>query len=272
MSKLTPHNQFSAYKFITPFIIIFFLVSLLPYIIGLFMSFHYWFLLEEFKGENIDFVGVDNYFLIYDEKNINSLFSSLIVFLVVSVLFIHFFALLFSKLITYCFKSSQAWILLALITPYVVSELALQFGAGYIDIKTRAFAGLDLMDVAFEDAWVEIYKLAGFFTLIYYMVLKSVPKNILEAAKLEGASIVKVFFAIELPHMKKMISMMFVLSIVMLIGKARAVDFMIQFLWQAGDMGLASVFTWTYVYLLLIIVFLIFVYKKIRQALKEKQL
>jgi len=266
MSNLTPANQASAYKFIAPFLILFISVNLLPYILSFYMSFHYWFLNSEFTSENIDFVGIENYFFIFSEPHIGENLFSIFIYMILSI---HILSLLFAKLITYCFKFTHVWILLAMITPYVVTSVS--FSLPFINTREPNFQ-LIYPAIAYNDALTQIYTLTGFFTVIYYMVLKSVPHNILEAAKLEGASIVKVFILIEIPHMKKMILMMMALSIVMLIGNASGIDIIIQLLWNGKDMGLASSLTWIYIYMLLIIVFSILIFNKIKQKIKGRQL
>ena len=266
MKSFNKRNQISAYKFLIPFFIVFILINLVPYLIGLYMSFNYWYLMTEFKSENIKFVGIENFTLLYTEPGIKQAMSSVLLYVSLSVMVIHPLALFFAKMISYCLKSTQAWIILAFITPYVVSDMAIEFS---LDIFRDASGNLkyfkeNWVSLSYYDALISIYQLVGFFTIVYYMVLKSVPKNIIEAAQLDGASIFLIFYKIEFNYMKKMIIMMFVLSIVMLIGSARGINFVIDNLWFVGDMGISAAFTWTYIYYLMLIIFFIFLYKKVR--------
>ncbi|MCJ8312509.1 MAG: sugar ABC transporter permease [Saccharospirillaceae bacterium] len=265
MHKLDKTNQSSAYKFLVPFLIAFLLVNLFPYLTSFYVSFQYWSLYTPFIGENIEFVKAENYLLIYDERGFFASLLNVLLFLVFSVFIIHSLALLFAKLISISAKKTQGIILIAFIVPFVVNTNATNVGLiemGLFIFYDPINDGVILKSIS-ESISIS-YQFVGFFTLIYYMVLKSVPKNIIEAAQLDGASIARVFLSIELPHLKRMIVMMLVLSMIMMMQSARGFVDIINVFFRVGDMGLASAFSWTFIFLVLVFIMTVLLILKYR--------
>lgn len=82
-----------------------------------------------------------------------------------------------------------------------------------------------------------IWQYAGFYILIYYAALKNVPESVIEAARIDGATPVKIAYQIKLPLIKGIIKVTIVLAI---IGSLKYFD-LIYVMTNGGPNGASEV-------------------------------
>ncbi len=311
----TGNYGYAPYLFLTPFFIIFLVFNLYPYATSLFTSFFIWNPVTEFKLENMKFVGAENYFFVLEEPDLNQVLLSISIFLPTSLICIHGFALLMAKLISLTPSFLQQIFVFLIMIPYMVSELVLTHSLlPYFSspesianqvlnlLKILPFIGLQDIEV-----WINVFsygrtptvlayvflilvmmfKYTGFFTLVYYLTLKSRSVDVLEAARLDGANHLQTFWHIDLPHLSKMLKMMLLLSSIFLLQSSEVQNFLAQLVPYSGqkyfvtfsrivqtlvyylDMGSASAFAWLFTFCLFCLLGLLFLFPKILSKIKS---
>ncbi|MCJ8311949.1 MAG: sugar ABC transporter permease [Saccharospirillaceae bacterium] len=274
MNNITRSKNNGAYKFIAPFLLVFFAVNLFPYFISFYTSLHEWDMSYRFIDENLTYTGLKNYGLFHIDKYFFPTLLNIVVFALCSVVLIHCLSIIVAKLILLSSKKAQGLILIAYVVPYVVNKDALvigaqEYGIGLTIIESRWWGPIVN---GVNESFIATYQFIGFFTLIYYMVLKSIKRNLIEAAQLEGANVWDIFINIEFPYLKNMLYMMIVLSVIMLIQVAQGFKFIIGNLFWMREIDIASAFSWVYIFFVMALFIKISIVRKLIIKRKEKSL
>ena len=289
--------KLAAGGFFLPFVLIFVCFNLYPYTVSLFNSFYQWDNSQAFTLEHMSFVGFKNYQNLLSEPNIKAIFWHFLWFVPACMFLIHSISLLLAKSIMASLFRFQGLFLMLLFIPYMISEesLARIFSRPFIDQsgwivqffnsfgidETQTWLGQErrggtpVWMAVFYLFFCTLIKYCGFFTLIYYMTLKSISVSIIEAAKLEGANSWQVFAKIEFPMIRKMFVMMSILSLIFVaqssqiqawldrqIGLSRSEaspfetfsDLLQTLQLDYNDTGAASALTWVFVALILVFI------------------
>ena len=289
--------KLAASGFFLPFVLIFICFNLYPYAVSLFNSFYQWDNSQAFTLEHMTFVGFKNYQNLLTEPNIKAIFWHFLWFVPTCMILIHSISLLLAKSIMASLFRFQGIFLMLLFIPYMISEesLARIFSRPFTDQSGWIVQFFNLFNVEETQTWLgqerrggtpiwmaifylffcTIIKFCGFFTLIYYMTLKSISVSIIESAKLEGANNWQVFTKIEFPMIRKMFVMMTVLSLIFVaqssqiqawldrqIGLSRSEaspfetfsDLLQTLQLEYNDVGAASALTWVFVVLILVFI------------------
>jgi multiple sugar transport system permease protein len=201
-----------AFLFSLPWIITLGLFWLYPII----YSFIIGFTDKQLLSKTYSWVGLSNYIqLLSDEKFIESVKNTMI-FVIGTIPITTIFALFFALLINNKFKGRglfRAGYFLPSITSMVVISLIftnLYQRGGYItmlanmigiDTPTNGFLYSNdtaLYSIMAMDIWMAV----GYYMLIFLAGLKSIPKELYEAAEISGAGKIRQFFSITLPLLK----------------------------------------------------------------------
>ncbi|MFC3995724.1 carbohydrate ABC transporter permease [Nocardiopsis sediminis] len=211
----------SPYLFIAPFFLLFGVFGLFPLLYTVWVSFHEWSLI----GGNEGFIGLDNYVrLAGDAKFWMALYNTIGIFIVAVVPQL-LLALALADVLNRRIKG-QSMFRMVLILPYITSIAALAivfsqlFGSEYgIINQALGYLGIDAVNWRGDKyfSWVAIavmidWRWTGYNALIYLAAMQAVPKDVYEAAALDGASRIRQFFQITIPMLRPTIIFTVIIS------------------------------------------------------------
>lgn len=253
---MLPHrSRLSVLVFLAPPLLLFGGGVLLPIVQSLVLSFFEW---DGITG--LDFVGLENYraLLLHDDV-FRTAFGNQLVYLVICLLLQVGGGLLVATLLMTITRGREVLKVLYLM-PAVISTpaIALLFqriysfepeglvntllGAVGLDALARPWLS-DVSTVLTAVSVPEGWRFLGLYTVILYAALLSVPRELEEAASLDGANAWQVFARIRFPH----IMPVFVTTLIMATTYALR-GFDIPFLLTNGGPGQASELVTTYMY------------------------
>ncbi|WP_405097942.1 carbohydrate ABC transporter permease [Oceanobacillus sp. FSL H7-0719] len=208
-------DKISAYLYISPFFIIFAIIGLYPALFSLYLAFQKWNGLGE-----MTFVGLDNFIIVLNDPLFwKSLYNTIIMGLLgTAPQIIIGIILAFILNQTYLkFKNTfRAMVFLPYITSMVA--VALVFGVFFSNNETALvnyilqLFGMDSVAWRTSEWGAKIaisimvfWRWIGYNTIIYLAGLQSIPKELYEAAKIDGASIFQQLRFITIPLLKPFI-------------------------------------------------------------------
>ncbi len=186
--------------FVLPTLVCFVLFFLIPFILGVVLSFTNFTTVTDIKG----FVGFQNYIKAFttDKEFLHALgFTSL--FTLVSIVTVNIFAFALALLLTKGLKGTNFFrsiffmpnliggIVLGYVWNLLINGLLLKFFGEDISFKTEyGFWGLVVLTN---------WQLIGYMMVIYIAGLQNIPDDVLEAAQIDGASSLTTLFKIKIP-------------------------------------------------------------------------
>lgn len=190
-------------SFLLPSLFGCFLFILIPSVFSFILSFSSWDLLTEIK-----YVGSINYLELINSKDFWFVFKNTFIYALFVTVFATFLPLIFASIINSkiiakdFFKTSY---FLPFITPMIVIALVWQWffdpNIGFVNtffklnLKWLYDVNLAMPVLIFVSVW----KLVGYNIILYLAGFSSLNQQVYEAAKIDGASDIKVFFQITLP-------------------------------------------------------------------------
>jgi len=209
------------YYFITPVVVLILLVIFLPIIYALWLSTQK----TDFTTP-IGFIGLHNYINIFTDPDINffnSLKSSLqfvVGSLAITVPFALILAVLLNKNIKY-----KAFFRSIFVLPWVISQVAAaliwswlyntNYGPltyllqvlGFKAIKFLGDPNYAMISVIFTNVW----RTYPFAMILMLAALQSIPEELVEASRVDGANSLQIFFRVKLPLIQNVIMNIFIL-------------------------------------------------------------
>lgn len=199
-------NSFCRLFFILPALIGTFIFIIIPIICSFSLSFFEWDLLNDLK-----FVGFDNYKAIFTE----SVFTQILINTIVYALSVTFFAVIIPLLIANAINSKlkcAEWFktiyFIPFITPAVVIAIVWSWifdpniGGVNMLFKTHLEWLFDTRLAMPVLIFVSVWKLIGYNVILFLTGFTTIPQNLFEAAKIDGAGEGKCFLHITLPLLK----------------------------------------------------------------------
>jgi len=198
-------KSLSYWLFLAPVLIALTLVVVLPMLLGVYYSFTSW------NGIVTGaFVGLENYINVFkDERFMDALWFT-VKFSVVSVIMINIIGLSLALLVTSHVKSSKL-LRTIFFMPNLIGGLILGFIWQFIFIKVFASIG-EIIGMESLQGWLSTtstgfwglvilmsWQMAGYIMVIYIAYLEGMPKELLEASEIDGASTVQRFRFIVFP-------------------------------------------------------------------------
>jgi multiple sugar transport system permease protein len=227
-------NKVHAYLFVFPAILFFLLLIALPLINVVWDSFHFKNLLNSAQSA---FAGFENYKTVIHGENFTKTLSNTVVWTVVSVAGEFILGLVSAIALNQKIKGRaifRGFIIIPWVVPIVVAGMTwtwmLTPDYGIINFLLLKFGILDepyfwlgemntaLLTVTFVNIWRSF----PYYTICILAAIQSIPKDLLEAAAIDGAGVFKRFFKIVLPQLK---AVSFVLIFIHLIWTAINFDF-----------------------------------------------
>lgn len=172
--------------FALPTILAFFIVFLIPFLLGIYLS------LTEFTTVNdATWVGFSNYAKAFSNENFLNALWFTVKFTVVTVVLINVFAFLFAMLLTQGRKGTNLFrtvffmpnliggIVLGYIWQLIINGFLYRFEATLTLDPKYGFWGLVILMT---------WQLIGYMMIIYIAGIQNIPKDVVEAAKIDGAT------------------------------------------------------------------------------------
>ncbi len=183
------HSSLKRYfpVFVLPTLIAFVIAFLLPFVMGLYLSF------TEFATvTDAEFVGLDNYIRAFtvDRNFLNALtFTS--AFTIVSVISVNVFAFLLALALTRGIKGTNLF-RTAFFMPNLIGGIVLGYIWNLLINGVLGFFGVDITYSADYGFWGLVlltnWQLIGYMMVIYIAGLQNIPTELNEAAAIDGAS------------------------------------------------------------------------------------
>lgn len=201
----------SPYLYIAPFFIVFGIVGLFPLLYTAYVSLFSW----EAGDDDPDFIGLDNFKELFaDTQFWNSLENTVSIFLLSSIPQL-IIAVLLAALLSSRLRGATGW-RVGILLPYAASLVALGiifanlFGPKYglvngllqtigldpVDWQAGRFSSHAAIAIMVNWRWT------GYNALIVLAAMQAIPKELHEAALIDGAGAVRRFFSITLPLLK----------------------------------------------------------------------
>ena len=233
--RLQPWH-WAPYVFLAPFFGLFLVFGLFPLLFSLVLAFHDW---NPAAGlQAMQFVGIENFrFALGDEWLWKSLWNTLWL-AVVSGAPQHLVAIPLAYFIHIGFRRWRNAVVGAYFLPYITSTVAIslmfstlfssQFGV--INVVLTGLSQIPLVGALFPSqpvdwmgqagnvkpaiAMVVFWRYVGFNTVLYLAAMQTIPKDLYEAAEMDGASRWQQFWHITLPLLKPMMVFGVMLSVI----------------------------------------------------------
>ncbi len=221
MKKATK-NRLVLFAFLSPWIILFSIFGLYPILFSFFVSF------TKYSGlnPNMEFVGLDNYFKAFnDEVFIISLKNTLF-FVFGTIPFTTGIALVIAILLNNKKLKGRNFFKAGFFLPSVISMVVISMMWTYMYSSNGLFNSLaSFMGFQVEDrSWLASTKTAlpaimimdvwaafGYYVILIFAGLQSIPEQLYEAARIDGASPFKISVKVTLPLLKP--TLFFVIAI-----------------------------------------------------------
>lgn len=221
----------TAYGFLLPFLIIFSVFGVFPLLFSIYLSFHEWNPVEGLGA--MDYVGLENYHIALTDPWLWRSLKNTLWLAITSGVAQHLVALPVAYILVSLGDRFRHWLTSAYFLPFITSTVAASLiffnmyspNAGIINQSLIALADSSLFGWAFS--WVNDYqpirwlddatmvkpsiaimvfwKYTGFNIVLYTTGLMTIPKDILEAARMDGANAWRRFWSISLPMIRPFI-------------------------------------------------------------------
>ena len=197
--------------FLLPMVSAFAIGFVWPFLQGIYLSFCDFRLISDAK-----WVGLKNYISVFQDTNFMRSFGYTAVFAVVSLAIINVLAFMVAYVLTLEIKGSNIFrtvffmpnliggIVLGYIWSIIFDGILSQFNTSILQESTWGFWGLIILL-----CWQQI----GYMMIIYIAGLQSVPGDMLEAAKIDGASGAQTLFRVIIPNVMPSITICTFLSL-----------------------------------------------------------
>ena len=219
--------RWAPYAFLSPFLVLFAVFGVFPLLFSLYLAFQSW---EPTAGLGaMEFVGVDNFaFALRDDWFWKSLANTGWLALASGVPQ-HLVAIPLAVFIHTSFNLGRDGVVGAYFLPYITSTvaIAIMFSSlfstdyGLINQAILALIGGEPIDWLGQPenikpavAMIVFWRYLGFNLVLYLAALQTIPKDLYEAARMDGAGRVQQFLHITLPSLKPMILFGVTLSVI----------------------------------------------------------
>lgn len=243
------------WMFVAPAFILFTVFFLIPLILSIGLSF------TNFDGwKKMDFIGTKNYVRILKDAEFYKTMLKTFIYTIVNLPFKVIIPLLVAVLVTSKLLKGTTIIRTVIYIPVLLSSLVVgitinwMFGQeyGFINFVIQNLGGtplewalnpkLALFVISFASNWSSI----GYFMILFIGGINNIPRELFEAANVDGASKLQVFFKLMLPMLSPTIFIVLLLSTVNLLkeyaliqgislgGPGTSTTYIIQYMFDQG--------------------------------------
>ncbi len=197
--------------FVLPTLIAFSFAFIIPFVMGVYLSFC------KFKTiTNAQFVGLENYIKIFADKDFVNAFGFTLKFSVVSIITINVFAFILALALTRKIKGTNLFrtvffmpnliggIILGYIWQQMINAVLLKYETTLVANPTYGFWGLVIL---------MNWQMIGYMMIIYVAGLQNVPTDLIEAAQIDGATLLQTLFKVKIPMVMPSITICLFLTV-----------------------------------------------------------
>lgn len=220
---MRPNRAWTPYLLLAPAFAVFAFVVLIPALANTGLSFANW------SGtDTISWVGLDNFARAFRDEIYLKAYGNTFIYIGLTLLFEVFVGLVLAGLVTAGGRKT-AFYRVAFFIPVVLPMLVIAVLWGFVysddiglingglravglDSLTRVWLGdptTALVAVSLVSGWIY----AGFYMAIFYAALTRIPRHVIEAATLDGASQWQIFFKVKVPMIRPMIEVAILLCV-----------------------------------------------------------
>ncbi len=194
--------------FVLPLVVVFTIIVIIPFIIGIVYSFFKW------DGLPINpkiFVGFSNYAKLFTDTRFMTSALHTLIFTIVAVVLINVIGLIFALVVTGKLKTRNVARTM-LFMPYLIGGLILGYIWKFILGEGFKMIGENLHLENFFFNWltdkhfalvalivVATWQMAGYIMIIYITGIQGIPDDVIEAAQVDGAGFWQTLFKIKFP-------------------------------------------------------------------------
>ncbi|MFL6562064.1 MAG: carbohydrate ABC transporter permease [Bacillus sp. (in: firmicutes)] len=220
--KSVMSNKFVITLYVLPALILILLLIYIPIVLTGYYGLMDWNGIGKMK-----FIGLDNYIeLVKDKMFWQSTWHSLLlgIFSTVSLFGYLFLSLILASKIKGANILRKIYLIPMLLSSVAIGQLWAKIfdpTNGMIN-RLLVLVGVDNPPVWLADSKIVLFALflpivwqyAGFYIIIFYAALKNVPEELIEAAKIDGATAIQIAYKIKLPLISGVIKVMVILAVV----------------------------------------------------------
>lgn len=204
-----------------------FLAVVFAYPLGLafWISFHDYFFTAPGVAVDRPFVGLDNYVAVLSDPAVRRSFLNILVFLLINVPLTVVLALLVASGLNRITRA-RALLRVGYYVPYVTASVAV-VGVWLFMFSSGGIVNTVLGPLAPDPSWLVnealampsiavfvVWKQLGLFVLLYLAALQNVPKELYEAASVDGAGRVRSFLSVTVPAVRPATALVAVLALI----------------------------------------------------------
>jgi multiple sugar transport system permease protein len=284
MSLLRWRQSWAPYIFVLPFVVLFLVFGLFPIGFSLFLVFHTW---DPVQGlGSMQFVGSENLSFALEDPLVWTSLGNTLWLAVASGLPQHLVAIPLAYLINERLGRWRNTAMGVYFLPYITSTVAIAimfstlFSTDYgaINVMLKSLATWDVLMPLLPSsnidwlgqpetikpvvALVVFWRYVGFNTILYVAAMQSIPRDLYEAARMDGADGRRIFWHITLPQLKPMMYFGVTLTVIgglqlfeepfILTGGKGGMEYagmttamyMYRTAFEFNDFGLASAISW----------------------------
>lgn len=233
-------RQLTPYSFLMPFLVLFSVFGLFPLLFSVYLSFHAWNPVEGLSA--MKYVGTENYHIALTDPWLWRSLKNTVWLALTSGVMQHLVAIPVAYILVSFSDRVRHWLTSAYFLPYITSTVAVSLiffnmyspNSGIINQALISLAhnpwtswafswALDFQPIRWLEnsslikpsiAFVVFWKYTGFNIVLYTTGLMTIPKDILEAAKMDGANTLRRFWHISLPMIRPFIFFAVTLTII----------------------------------------------------------
>jgi len=211
--------------FVAPYVLFLVTIFAYPLVLAVWISFHDYFFTAPGISVPRPFVGLDNYKTALTDPAVLQSFRNVGVFLVINVPLTVVLALVLAVALNRAVHA-RTFLRVSFYVPYVTASVAvvavwlfLFSGDGLVNNLLGPLAPnpswlvnakLAMPSIAIFVAWKQL----GFFILLYLAALQNVPKELYEAASVDGANAWRSFWSVTVPGVKSATTLVVILAII----------------------------------------------------------
>lgn len=284
MSPMRWRQDWAPYFFVLPFVVLFIVFGLFPIGFSLFLVFHSW---DPVQGlDSMQFAGMENLSFALEDPLVWTSLGNTLWLAVASGLPQHLVAIPLAYLINERLGHWRNSAMGVYFLPYITSTVAIAimfstlFSTDYgaINVILQSLAKWDVLGQFLPAknidwlgqpetikpvvAMVVFWRYVGFNTILYVAAMQSIPRDLYEAARMDGAKGWRIFWHITLPQLKPMMYFGVTLTVIgglqlfeepfILTGGKGGMEYagmttamyMYRTAFEFNDFGLASAISW----------------------------
>jgi ABC-type sugar transport system permease subunit len=224
----TGSHRWAPYAFISPFFVLFTLFMIVPIGAGAYLS------LTDWAGLGSPaYIGFDNYTRLFQDPSFGAALGNTAIYTVFALAVVLPASLLLAQALNTRGLKLRDFFRLTYFMPVVLSPIiiALVFGLifdgqyGLLNAVLEALFGFGGVSWLTDPFWARtvvvilvLWRWTGFLTIFFLAGLQAVPRELLEAAEVDGAGPVRRFFSVTLPQLKPVTAF---IAVTMLVNTAQ---------------------------------------------------